>query len=166
MNKSVLDRRNKILAYVEANRHDPLFFYDGGYREDVVKQSDRYVESGKWYKADMSLADVIIEILKLSRVYVSANCENVETGAGRRRSSLDIWRHVIAVRPDVDIFSVMETMYYIMPKVNVNYCYVVKRTVFTYRVYEVRDHSARANGGGTICREYGNIRYSSWCLLR
>lgn len=167
MNKTTIARRKKIMDYVETQRHDPLFFYRTGYSDRVIPHEERYATADYWYKDDMSLADMVVAILITARHMGSANKDGVETFTGKRRSSLDIWRHIIAVRPDVELFDVMETILSIVRNLNINYCYVVHRTVFTYREYALTDDQLLYDKpGATVCREYGNIRFSSWNKLK
>lgn len=79
-----------------------------------------------------TLKDLVYAILENCIHFGSYEPESTrfETSYGRMRSSLDIWRHVIYYRPDVDIFSVMEVLYQLRNDLYGHYCSTVHRTVF------------------------------------
>ena len=146
MNKTTEKRREKILNYVKNNRSDALHFSDE--RASIKKLE--YT----------TLTDLIRQILRLSETYCSYTIDGIrETGYGRRRSSLDIWRHVKFFEPDVDIFTVMETLYGLRNELNGNYCWIVKRGVFTLRY-----SSSIYRSENFLSREY-MITFNAWKCL-
>ncbi len=117
-----------VLHYISTHTHDPLFF-DGHYDLDV---------------SNLDLGEIIFEILKISRLYNS--CRKIdnqlirETWANSYRSSIDIWRHIIAIRPEVTIFEVMRKLWEIKNRLYGQYCYDVHRRVFKNK-YEDCEYS-------------------------
>lgn len=87
----------------------------------------------------LSLDDLVIKVLKYAKLYNSfiIDKKDVDTGPGRNRSSLDIWRHVKYFRPDTTIFDVMHSLYNIVDykenglyKIASLYCNNIRRRVF------------------------------------
>lgn len=60
---------------------------------------------------------------------LSSNSQ-VETSFGKRRSVIDIWRHVAYMNNSIDIFDVMESLYRQREKLKITYCSVILRTTF------------------------------------
>lgn len=154
MNKQVINRRRKITEYVESQNHSPLYFRAFYGDKKLVDIED--------YSDQDSLDDLVVKILKMSKTYCSVSKINFETTPGRYRSSLDIWRHVIAVRPDVDIFSVMESLLNVSQWLTYRYCFVVRRTVFSFASYTYENSRSPRS---LVCREYDRILFSSWNKL-
>ena len=144
MNKTTEKRREKILNYINTCRTDPLHFVHEG---KVVKEI-----------LHDSLITLIRGVLRHSENCCSINSSEIlETRSGRRRSSLDIWRHVKYFIPDVDIFTVMETLYVMRGELYGNYCWLVKRGVFTMDSY-------RSGVNNFLSREY-MITFNAWKCL-
>jgi hypothetical protein len=121
--------RQKVLNYLESDYVDytcPLRFR--GYTSpkdefDITK-----------YSVD----DMIVRTLQLAWDYASEHPENgfIECGSKRRRSSLDIWRHIKFYYPEVTIFDVMHSLYNLYRKeVYGFYCTTVWRRVYKYKTY-------------------------------
>lgn len=122
--KRILERRNKVLNYINTHRNDVLHFYitPGIYMENL--------------SIELPLIEIILKILYLSEYCWSENTDNaIETLPRKWRSSLDIWRHVKYFRPDVTIFEVMECLWHHRDKFSGHYCNVICRRVFRLRCY-------------------------------
>jgi hypothetical protein len=143
------ERREKILKYISKHNCDPLLFKDPYIPNSPITnlQDTENIDALVW------------EIIKLSARLGSYNStmNYVETYSGKMRSSLDIWRHAKSVKPDIDIFTIMESIYRLKDQVYGHYCTTVKRVVFMLPRY----------GSGVrniLCREY-NIKFSTWRKL-
>lgn len=103
-------------------------------------KSDLYLRQVKEKKmgsffASHSLEDVVYELLKAtlnSSSFKASNETLLETGSGRRRSSLDIWRHLKKYSAALSIYDVMDALFSLSRggKVSSNYCTTVHRRVF------------------------------------
>lgn len=144
----IADRRNKILQYISKYNCDPLLFKDP-YTPD----------SPIIYISDTNIDSLVKGIITLSTTYGSynPNMQYIETFPGKMRSSLDIWRHAKSVIPDIDIFTVMESIYNIKNQIYGHYCITVKRSVFMPPRYS-------SGVRNILCREY-NIMFSTWRCL-
>jgi len=142
----IADRRNKILQYISKYNCDPLLFKDP-YTPD----------SPIFYISDTNIDILVKGIITLSTSYGSYNTtmNYVETFPGKMRSSLDIWRHAKSVIPDIDIFTVMESIYRLKDRLYGHYCSTVKRAVFR------SPNSWGRSVPNFKCREY-NILFSTW----
>lgn len=140
-------RRDKILQYISKHNCDPLLFKDPYTPDSAIV-----------HLSDTKGIDILVfEIITLSSRLGSYNSTMnfIETYPGRMRSSLDIWRHAKSVIPDVDIFTVMESIYRLKDRIYGHYCITVKRSVFKL------PHSWGNSVSNFKCREY-NIMLSTW----
>jgi hypothetical protein len=86
----------KVRTYIQKFPQTPLHFPD---QEDEIKFTG-------------SMNKLVTEILNKVELFPSKNVNNhVETWPGRRRSVLDIWRHVQFYKPDTTIFAVMRCLF-------------------------------------------------------
>ena len=115
--------QENILEYVKHHRHTPLIFMKTNYTpanlEPILENLD-------------NLDDMVLNCINLARQFTSnnINSKKVETWAGRWRSVLDIWRHVIYFKSDVTIFQVMESIYRLRENFSSHYCTTIRRRVF------------------------------------
>ena len=145
------ERREKILRYVGSQNCFPLILKTGFYGS---------VGGGEIVPLlPMAVEDLVMSILDNAESLGSFNqsINRFETSPGRARSSLDIWRHALSVCPELDIFTIMETIYNLRGSLRVNYCSFVHRSVFR------RGHS-EWDPPNFLTREYG-IRFSTWKRL-
>ena len=144
------ERRAKILRYIDEHNQDTLYFVN------VYSPSKDIT-----YLLDTDSIDLLVsEILSRSKNYGSynPNMNYIETYPGRMRSSLDIWRHAKSIKPDIDIFTIMESIYGFRYDIYGHYCGNVKRAVF-------REPTFYSKGVPNFkCREY-NIMFSTWRKL-
>jgi hypothetical protein len=150
----IQERREKILKYIEKYDQSPLVF-----RKYISSdKSDHFPSISGDY--DEPVDNLVMNILDMSQRYGSFNrkTDSIETGNGRMRSSFDIWRHAKAVLPDIDIFSIMESIYRIKDDIYGHYCSQVHRAVFD------NDHSWGPLDRGFLAREYG-IMTTTWKKL-
>ena len=154
MGKRLAQRREKILRYISEHNTDNLLFRHPGYRETPEEYMVHLDADGS------NIDDLVMEIITKSENYCSynPNMGYVETIYGRMRSSLDIWRHAKSVLPDIDIFTIMESIYNIKELLYGHYCITVKRAVFRL------PNSWSSGVSNFLCREYG-IRLSTWRKL-
>jgi len=116
--------QNNILNYIECHEHSPLFFYPAC---PITNLSDN------------NLDNIVIICLKLAR-YIDSVRKNgdkfiLETTAGRSRSSIDIWRHIISYKSEITIFEVMESLYRQREWLIGQYCHGVRRRVFKLKEF-------------------------------
>lgn len=111
----------KVKAYIAKNLQTPLHFASYLNKPDGIKYAD-------------SLDDLILQILESTERSRSINPNEVgETGTGRRRSALDIWRHVLTYKPDTTIYAVMRSLYRLGVEKNLlvgGFCTMILRRVF------------------------------------
>lgn len=158
---NVQKRRDKIQHYIDGLiRTEPLEF------KRMFSTDTNIVELTAHNKSN-DLDDLVYECFDLASMFASWNpsINNYETSSGRLRSSVDIWRHIRSVRPEVDIFSVMESIYRLRENLYGHYCITVKRAVFR-PVRGIDDYrGTAASPSSLICNEYGGIRFSTWKKL-
>ncbi|HBY20782.1 MAG TPA: hypothetical protein DEG71_07210 [Clostridiales bacterium] len=111
-----MEKEDLVLKYIENKNTTPLYFHFN------INESFSI----------FTLKYLIIKILDLSEEYESCSIENeLETNSGKWRSVLDIWRHVIYYKPDINIFEVMRELFSIGNEYLVgHYCENIKRRVF------------------------------------
>jgi len=81
-----------------------------GFIKDLTLTPLHFTEETK--KPNDDLTDLIMYIITTEETRCSLNKKDeIDTGAGKWRSVLDIWRHVTYHRPKSTIFAVMRTMY-------------------------------------------------------
>ena len=140
------ERRKKILDYVSGHPSSTLEFRTDYNSPVVVLDMVENVD------------DLVMQIITTARSCASFTQSGIrETSSGRSRSSLDIWRHAKSVLPDIDIFTIMESIYRLRNKLNMNYCGFVHRSVFKPRYYDW-------DYGNFLTREY-RIMFSTWRKL-
>ena len=135
-NKMIAKRREKILQYNSKQCCDPLEFKD---QYDIRGDSIPITEDQLKFNRDGSpnRKQLVRIILEMAREYGSYNptTKSLETGCGRNRSSLDIWRHVKSLYPDMDVFLIMEAIHALSmddrEEIYGQYCNYVKRSVFS-----------------------------------
>ncbi len=81
-----------------------------------------------------NLEDLTLNCLFLTSGFPSFNPDTnlYETLSNRRRSSLDIWRHVKYFKPEATIFDIMAILYKNRSSFHSNYCSQVYRRVFKF----------------------------------
>jgi len=79
-----------------------------------------------------TLGELVLTILRMTQTYPSVFEDlKVQATKDRNRSALDLWRHVIAVRPEVQLSEVMHELFNLPKKsCGMLYCGTVKRRVF------------------------------------
>ena len=138
-------RKDKIINWMSDKDQSPLYF-----------GTELITPIGE------TLEGLVLDTLDKARIYGSLSQKGMyETSAGRLRSAFDIWRHIKAVKGDVDIFQVMETMYAIKDQLYGHYCYMVKRSVFNLNHYY---HGRVGDPASFNCTELG-IKFSTWRKL-
>lgn len=126
MNKLV----ENYLDSIPALRH-PLVFH--GYGEKSLQ-----------FQHTPDIINMIEKVLDLSMDYPSylwfeGEEFSYETGAGRWRSVIDIWRHIVFFYPDVTIYQVMEAIYAYQYLFVGHFCTAVQRRVFLLKEYSDDD---------------------------
>lgn len=106
-----------VQQFVDAHDSSPLKFKDYTPKEP---------------NPNVSVDSMVLRCLKLTELYPSLNTESKlkETRNGRRRSSIDIWRHIIFFFPEVTLLQVMKSLYNVQDDLYGSYCYDVHRRVF------------------------------------
>lgn len=138
------DIKLSVLEYVKKHKNQPLVFYltkltEAGFRmveEDLSPGPIDILDDG-------SVEHLVCLILdKCMSCYSGCRAEpldspqitlgKVETGGGRRRSSLDIWRHAKYYFPDISIFPIMRSLHNLAVhgRVLTLFCCDIKRRVF------------------------------------
>jgi hypothetical protein len=129
----VISNRDAVNNYLNSGKvrsKCPLIFKTNNYssrNEEVDIRSE--LDSCR------TLEDKVLCILRYARgnpSYKKDNTHGYETSGGRRRSSLDVWRHLITYYPELTIFEVMSSLCKLELNrlINSNYCYDVRRRVF------------------------------------
>jgi hypothetical protein len=126
---SIVDRVKK---YISDHSNSILTFSNWMFDKDY-----RFTEGFDFINLD-ELDKLVITILYLAREHSSADPEGrIETGPGRARSVIDVWRHCRAFDESIDIFSVMRSLFKVTYHGTVfgtQFCSTVKRVVFPYGV--------------------------------
>lgn len=129
-----MSRQSQVIDYLKSDNVEsiePLYFV-----EEMEDDNCNYIWEErkipeKWKKLD--LCDLIFKILEHSETCCSTykSCtEDYETDADTFRSSLDIWRHVIYIKPEITIFQVMSAIWERREELAGQYCYEIYRRVF------------------------------------
>jgi len=115
-----MKNEESVLMYIKSKDKTPLCFH---------------FPYGNNFLSAYRLRELITEILDLSDEFPSYNVDNeIETDCGRWRSVLDIWRHVIYYKPDINIFEVMRELFSIGDEYLVgHYCRDILKRVFKLR---------------------------------
>ena len=81
---------------------------------------------------NMELGELVYDVLDKTQHYHSSKVGDslYETDPGRVRSSLDIWRHVKYLKPEITIYQVMNTLFANRKDYVGQFCGGVKRRVF------------------------------------
>jgi len=160
-NKMIAKRREKILAYNSKQCCDPLEFkgqYGIGNKSVPIPEDELKFN----HDGSPNRKQLVRIIIRMAVRYGSYNptTKVLETGCGRNRSSLDIWRHAKSLYPDMDVFLIMEAIHalYIDPREKIygQYCSFVKRSVF--------DLSGPREFLSWGCGEY-KISFNTWRKL-
>lgn len=161
MNKLLETRRNKILAYNSKHDCSPLLFRDyRGLIKTIPKEELRFNNDGSPNRKRL-----VLSILSMSEHFDSVREDGTwETSPGRNRSSLDIWRHAKALYPDIDVFSIMETIHRLTKSgaLFTQYCTTVHRSVTYLSDSRGRDIFTRDDEDLMWrCGDY-NISFNTW----
>lgn len=157
---SLIEKKKAVYKYIRKNRRDILVFYT----IDPLRSARDLLEEKLKDLDKMSLDALVLKILTLSISYCSKNkiFGGVETYAGRRRSSIDIWRHAKCFQPGVSILDIMDSLYRICrdPGNDIKsiFCSDIKRRVF--RFYEGL-RPAPENEWTFLWDEYG-LEFPQW----
>ena len=106
------------------------------------------------------LVDNCMTLLREKGSYriLESGTKYLETHPGKFRSSLDIWRHILAVRPEITIFEVMNSIYNIRDRLYGQYCSEVHRRVFKIHLVGYYDHGLES----TNYRDEYNLLFKDW----
>jgi len=123
----MINKKQYVLDYIQGHRHDPLHFMTS--RHVYADLPDR-IEMPVYSTVRGYVKTVISLAYSYNSVSSTETC--VETYSGKLRSAIDIWRHIIDVRPETTIFEVMRAIYKLIQKNRLggHYCSVVRRRVF------------------------------------
>lgn len=152
MSYLVKKRREKVLKYLKKYDTSPLIFKNWEGKTTELPDSD-------------NIDDLVRNILKYAKSYESFGqiSDEYETDRGAMRSSFDIWRHAKAVKPDITIFQIMESLYNIRDDIYGHYCSTVRRGVFEltpeYGLWS--ENITDAGNLHFLSREYG-ITFYAW----
>jgi len=136
----------RVLNYVKSNNSSPLKFKKDGLYYDINDNehvnfmfSFPDITAGyKDYLSTLSGVDsLVFKAIIFSRFCSSSSdIRGIETGSSCRRSSIDIWRHIISTNPEITIFQVMESMYKLGDSQDItlgsNFCSWINRQVFYF----------------------------------
>ena len=157
MNSAVKARREKIRLYNSDKKLSPLIFTDISGKAVKIKKLDLKPQENDPTK-DVQLVRVILNMSKSHRS-IDKFTGLFETGPGKNRSIIDIYRHALDVNPDVDIYSLMEAVHYLYSTGYIfgQFCGLIRRSVF-------RSHNHPGPNWINLkfnCKDY-KIRFSSW----
>ena len=120
----VLTNEQKVMNYINSNPNDVLVFGGNPLTFSIEPELP---------KLD-NVYDLVHEVIARANEFNSTNGSGfIETSSGRRRSSIDIWRHIKGVLPEVTIFDVMRALYQyciVDLKCGFFFCGGVRRNVF------------------------------------
>jgi len=89
-----MTNEDKVLGYIRSCEHGPLHFSEG------------HQPTGN------SVRELVLSVLAAADNHASLTDHNTtDTYPYKNRSSIDIWRHIISVTPDVTIFEVLRTLF-------------------------------------------------------
>ena len=124
--KKALWKKN-VKKYVKNHNNSTLHFtdyvFDPNFR-DFTGFSIKLSELDK----------IVVTVVALAKKFGSSSDKGKETPKEAYRSVLDIWRHTKEFIPDIDIFSIMRSLYkvaYDGEVFGVSYCSTIHRTVFS-----------------------------------
>lgn len=161
MNKTLENRRTKILAYNNKHRTDPLLFMNFAKKIVPIPETDlKFNKDGSPNRRRL-----VMTIINMSEKYASVTETGLyETAPERNRSALDIWRHAKAIYPDIDVFGIMEAIYKLCLSGELygQYCGTVHRAVFYSSATHYRDTRRRhPDELRWTCGDY-RITFSTW----
>lgn len=160
-NKIVDVNRRRVKLYINdalfEDDKTPLYFRSNGQRalKDLFNAEKGNLSSSNWEeKKSKAIKKILLKILVTSKTrmsYSDKSCKYSETNSGRRRSSIDLYRHFMSLMGTddflsenniVSIFEVLSALYEIITRGNIvrdghkpfyikpNYCFQVERLVF------------------------------------
>jgi len=130
-----MQNKEAVIQYIKNYSNSPLVFHEVNHPEIEFKPDI----------SNLTLNELVLFVLENTSKYYSKNKYMTETGRGRLRSSLDIWRHVKYFRPNISIFDVMNSLYEIKHELISHYCVTVNRRVFGLRKFYSRVYSLLEN---------------------
>ncbi len=116
-----MTKQQQVIEYLDADKslYTDLVFFPKLEEEEIKPLKE------------MKLPELVKKILSLSENHYSSRVDEVvETGPDRRRSSIDIWRHIKHFQPKITIFEVMSAICELEDELEGNLCSVVDRRVF------------------------------------
>lgn len=130
-----------VKDYLMMEETTPLFFSHGYMGTGCLSTTSKYSlikirkeELDYDYKGNLKLKSLILNIIKMTDECASIDKDGtLQCTSGRRRSSLDIWRHCLPYIKDVEIFDVMNALYELNVEdelINSDFCSTILRTVF------------------------------------
>ena len=145
-------RRDKVLAYLLKVDTTPLAFCKRDHKPVQFPSLRRLRKKDS----------LIMEILSATEYLSSLNMIGfIETYPGRRRSAVDIWRHAVAIQPDISIFDVMESIYRCRKYMAGGYCIQTRRTVFRLLSNMGQTVWSLEFDRNFMCRDFG-MYFSTW----
>lgn len=145
------DKELAVLEYVRDHDNSPLHFQD-----DI-----------EYHPGRTTMRMLVFRILDKLATRASINKDGIiETSSGRRRSALDIWRHVIYYRPKATIFWVMRTLWKLNYEEGIlsgQYCNATSRRVMRLTV-NVPYGYRKGMFNETTKDEFGLV-FSDWRII-
>lgn len=130
--EELISRHTKnVIKYISKNLNSTLWFDSWNFDPDY-----RFTLPNVEYFILDEMDKLIITIIYLAKRYQShSEGMGSETRAGAARSAIDIWRHAKQFIPEIDIFTVMRSLYKLiaMGILAFHFCGTVKRVVFYFR---------------------------------
>jgi hypothetical protein len=161
MAQKTSELRKAIEEYNSRKCLTPLFFQDAHKKKHEIPKGElKFNRSGTPNRYRL-----VLSILDMTAKYYSVDGDGkVETPPEANRSAIDIWRHAIALYPDMDIYRIMETIYRLCDKeeeegalVFGQFCWMIKQSVF-------RNFRVRTTDMDFSCDEY-DMAFGDWKVL-
>lgn len=121
----------KVIAYLENFDHKPLVFSECEYSHYERLPNSHLGDPGETFPVKGSVQSKIVWAVRMSLNRGSMYIDRpgrTQCNGSRRRSALDLWRHIRYYDQSIDLFQIMRELYKI--KLNKSYCSVVRKRVF------------------------------------
>jgi hypothetical protein len=159
--RKISELREAIEEYNSKKLLTPLFFQDAHKRKHAIPKEELKTNR----TGTPNRYRLVLSILDKTAKYYSVNGDGkVETPPEANRSAIDIWRHAIAIYPDIDIYRIMETIYRLCDKeeeegalVFGQFCWMIDQSVF-------RNFCLKTTNMNFPCEEYG-MEFKDWKVL-
>jgi hypothetical protein len=155
--------QKKVLLYFETNNSYPPI--SGGTIPLTFSDVNGFNSRIASYEFEINrnlrnMDTLVLSILEMTERFSSVDSSGlIVCQPMKRRSSGDIWKHILHYRTMANIFDVMASIYYMRGYLCSQYCGIVRKRVFWRRGTIESTHRGIANA--SITDEYG-ITFPTW----